>query len=215
MTSTQALPQRKPRIAQWVRLLALWAAAFVLAWLLAVSGIAIMPLGSLLILVVELAVAVTALVATLRWLWPKGIPTFGRQFLSAAGTCLALGAFVIPLNWATLAPAGNYFAHMPSYGILSHQIDRGDYIGSAEEYQTLSPPLASLSANGAITTAGTCDEDPVYFIPQWFGIPDAAGGYLYIPDTGSTPPLDCTLSLHGRFVSLQSAHQLPDGWWWI
>lgn len=78
------------------------------------------------------------------------------------------------------------------------------------------PPLAPLSANGAITTAGACGEDLVCFVPQWFGIPDDAGGYLYIPRSGSSPRIeDCVLSLHGRVPSLSSADHMLDSWWWI
>lgn len=121
VTSTQTQPRSKSRSARWGRCAALWTAAFLPAWLLAVSQLSLMPLGWLLILAVELVVSTAALVVTLRGLWPAGIPSFRRQSWAVGATCLAMVAFTARQNWSVLEPASSFYVHLPSFGILAHQ----------------------------------------------------------------------------------------------
>lgn len=76
----------------------------------------------------------------------------------------------------------------------------------ADAYSTLLPAdLAHLSKDGTVRTGSGPDGQTIFF-PQWFGIPDDAGGYIYSPGGDPTG-----FDMYG--MSCQGPVDLGDGWW--
>lgn len=116
-----------------------------------------------------------------------------------------LAAALIPVLLATLVVAGPYAlrfpqlwfrVHQPMYrAALTHE-PADSYYGSP-----LPLPLRVLAVDGASSAS-----DGVRFFPQWIGIPDDAGGYLYSP-AGRPIGFD----MYGR--QCQRPLDLGSGWW--
>jgi hypothetical protein len=49
------------------------------------------------------------------------------------------------------------------------------------------------------------------FVPEYFGIPDDAAGYVFYE---GVLPTDLTLDLYGARASLKGAENLGNGWWY-
>jgi hypothetical protein len=80
-----------------------------------------------------------------------------------------------------------YFAlHRPLFEIARQNPPGADYYGNP-----LPLPLRFLSANGNVSRVigDGRDVSDIRFFPQWVGIPDDAGGYLYSP-AGSPAGVD-------------------------
>lgn len=121
------------------------------------------------------------------------------------GRRVLLAILLIPLLLASLALAGPYATRFPQLWLRVHQPmytaalahDPGtDYYGSP-----LPPHLRVLAVDGRSSADGG-----VRFFPQWIGIPDDAGGYLYSPDIAPVG-----FDMYGRLCG--QPRDLGAGWW--
>lgn len=117
----------------------------------------------------------------------------------------ALMALVNP-GWR-VAPKTWFLLHRPLFEVARTVEPGDDYYGAK-----LPAPLRFLSAAGRLSGPRVVigeerfDRPDVRFFPQWIGIPDDAGGYLYSP-AGSPAGAD----LYGAICA--DPVDLGDGWW--
>jgi hypothetical protein len=52
----------------------------------------------------------------------------------------------------------------------------------------------------------------VVFLPQWVGIPDDAGGYVFVQ---TAPAPDLVVDLFGEPLAVGDGLDLGDGWWYL
>ncbi|WP_406036341.1 hypothetical protein OG799_17780 [Micromonospora sp. NBC_00898] len=50
------------------------------------------------------------------------------------------------------------------------------------------------------------------FLPQWVGVPDDAGGYVYLD---ATPRPDLLIDLFGEPARVTLGQHLGGGWWYV
>jgi hypothetical protein len=171
-----------------------------------------------------------ALVATWRYFWrpvlvPAATPRNPAWRLSRTEIALGLVASIIaagaligliaPYRPRTAEDAAFWFAERRErFAEVVHLARSGqiDAVESAYYGGELPAELADLSENGKVASVGSCDGEPVLFLPQWIGIPDDAIGYVHMtcnkfPDDPAHP-----LDLFGD--SATPAVELEDGWWW-
>lgn len=103
-----------------------------------------------------------------------------------------------------IAPKTYFALHRPLFE-MARQTDPGpDYYGNPLPW-----PLRFLTADGNVSavSAGEQEADPgTLFFPQWIGIPDDAGGYLYSAE-GAPAGAD----LYGSLC--RNPVDLGGGWW--
>jgi len=116
-----------------------------------------------------------------------------RVMVPLAGVLVVITVF----NWVQASPRWWFATHRPFYELARHH-DPGDGVTGG----SLPWPLRGLTADGSSskTAAGGT------FFPQWFGLPDDAGGYFWSPD-GSPAGEDMAGMLCQRPIDL------GDGWW--
>ena len=117
--------------------------------------------------------------------WTRGIPV----------TVLVVVAVLAGFNWSVLAPRLWFETHRPLYDLTTNDAVGGGYYGTSLGWLR---PL-TVSGNASRTETGL-------FYPQWIGIPDDAGGYLWSP-SGSPAGVD----LYGTICI--DPVDLGDGWW--
>lgn len=118
-----------------------------------------------------------------------------------------LGVVTMLVNPGYRVMPATYFAvHRPLFAAALHTDPGSEYYGNP-----LPLPLRFLTANGNVSRAGL-GEGPrpsgpdVRFFPQWIGIPDDAGGYLYSPERSPAGA-----DLYGSPCA--DPVDLGDGWW--
>lgn len=165
---------------------ALWLLALAVVW----SG-RVFFLGTL----VGMVVSAVAWVVVLGAVVGLGILS-GRRWALVGGVGVTLLLCAATFNWSAVAPRAWFELHRPLYdhAVQSTQTD--------DSYYGASLPLAlrPLSANGRVA-----DQEGVLVFPQWLGIPDDAGGYVWSPDR--RPEVD----MFGYWCD--QPVDLGDGWW--
>jgi hypothetical protein len=127
-----------------------------------------------------------------------------RRVVAAVAIGAPAFAMLVVNSGHRIAPRTWFLLHRPLFEIARHVEPGGEYYGNP-----LPPQLRFLSANGNVSLASAeriGDRPEIRFFPQWVGIPDDAGGYLYSPE-GSPAGLD----LYGRICT--APDDLGDGWW--
>ena len=125
--------------------------------------------------------------ARLAWRagWTRGLPV----------SVLVVAVVVAGFNWSVLAPRAWFATHRALYDLTTDDAGGGGYYGSSLGWLR---PL-TVSGNASRTETGL-------FYPQWIGIPDDAGGYLWSPSESPEG-----LDLYGRICT--DPVDLGDGWW--
>ncbi|MGX1805835.1 hypothetical protein ACWIGI_08975 [Nocardia sp. NPDC055321] len=161
------------------------------------------------------AIGLAAGAVTAVWHAARRIESLAlKLFVALILSFVAVVAGVAASSTSLADPRVNFVIQKPRFVMLTAMLDRGDFRDTRGYYGDLLPPhLASLSITGQVS-GRVCQDQRLYFIPQWVGIPDDAGGYLYIPGT-----LDrnrpCMVDLYGRSVDVNDARAIGEGWWWI
>jgi hypothetical protein len=104
----------------------------------------------------------------------------------------------VPLyNWSAAAPTAYFEVHRTLYerAVRTAQTD-DSYYGAG-----LPVALRPLSAKGGVRA-----DDGMLFFPQWFGMPDDAGGYFWSPEQS---PVGA--DMFG--TTCQDPVDLGEGWW--
>ena len=131
-----------------------------------------------------------ALMTTTIWLARLLSGRWAQVLLPGVGILV----IVLIYNWSLLSPRAWFYTHRPLYDLArSSEPGEGFYGRSLPFY--LRP----------LTATGESSGDPRFF-PQWIGIPDDAGGYIWSPE-GSPDGED----MYGMICS--GAVDLGDGWW--
>lgn len=135
------------------------------------------------------------------WLW-AGVAFFTARLAWRAGwtrgvsvTVLVVLAVIAGFNWSVLAPRAWFETHRALYDLTTNDAMGGDYYGTSLGW------LRPLTASG---NASRTETD--LFYPQWIGIPDDAGGYLWSP---SASPAG--VDLYGTICV--DPVDLGGGWW--
>ena len=107
------------------------------------------------------------------------------------------------VGWWQFAPRLWFFVHRPVFEVARVVVDPGtDYYGAALPF-----PLRFLSETGTVSSVVMSEgSEAGAFFPQWVGIPDDAGGYLY----STTSPVGADL-----YGSLCTRPQDLGGGWWM
>ena len=148
-------------------------------------------------------------VAWLFWLvviggcWALGAVA-GRRWLTVTAVSGAVALYLLSFNWVALAPQAWFDVHRPMYDAALDHVDRsddlyGDRLPLRWRWLTVDGRAAARGGDGA-----TGDE--VVFFPQWYGIPDDGGGYLWSP---GGPPEGYDMA---GMVCTEPV-DLGDGWW--
>lgn len=169
-----------------------------------------------------LSIAAAALVR-LRW-----------GLVALVAVLLATGVGIVRVNWALVAPAGYFAVHRADFAEIGNlALATGPEEQGGYYVFPLPPRLDRHSSTGNAGWVGCVvfksDRGPdqvvvrerdfglvppeqkhVWFVPQWTGIPDDAGGYLFVI---GRPTAGLTCDLYGRQVSLSDAVPLGSGWW--
>lgn len=144
--------------------------------------------------------------------------SFGwRCGLLALGLVLGLtGSAVLWTNWAIVAPKQFFTLHRGDFDEIA-RLTEAHALPGLKRYSGADLPVdvadASINGKAAIITGeGSGGNVKLVFVPAWFGIPDDAGGYLYLDEP---PPTDLQVSfnLYGRGGNLADAQALGGGWW--
>ncbi|WP_147437427.1 hypothetical protein [Micromonospora musae] len=126
---------------------------------------------------------------------------------------ILLVAFGWFTNWGPFQPASYWITHRWAFDAVADGVRDGRIGASREYYGELLPRhLRDLSTNGRAAVVGSQDDKPVVFLPQWLGIPDDAGGYVYLD---ATPRSDLSVDLFGVPVRVSGGQELGDGWWYV
>ncbi|MEU4477629.1 hypothetical protein AB0F68_06080 [Micromonospora sp. NPDC023966] len=189
-----------------------WAA--VLAAWLGVAWIELTSLqnASLLLFVIppfELAVWFIAIALTVRLAYRAraGRPA---ALATAAFLLVACGWFT---NWGPFHPASYWATHRWAFNAVADGVRQGQIGTSRDYYGELLPlQLRDLSTSGRAAVVGGQDGKPAVLLPQWVGIPDDAGGYVYLE---ATPRPDLVIDLFGEPARLTGGQHLADGWWYV
>lgn len=128
----------------------------------------------------------------------------GRRQLAVALVPVIVVATVLVNPMWRMAPRTWFLVHRPLFDLALATEPGDDYYGTK-----LPLPLQFLTVDGRVSSP-LADDGPsdgvIRFFPQWIGIPDDAGGYLYSPN-GSPAGVD----LYGMFCS--DPVDLGGGWW--
>jgi hypothetical protein len=196
MTNTRAERHRCLRwdVLSWVGL-AFWFVGFLWnlsresLWLL---DLVVIPLTTTMYLLGFVA-AIVGIAANRRWV----------AALSLIPVLVVLTLLVNPA-WM-IAPRAWFMLHRPLFTMALDTDPGRDYYGNE-----LPLPLRFLTAEGKVSTmriaSGGVHHPDSRFFPQWIGIPDDAGGYLY--DPGQSPE---GADLYGDIC--EHPVDLGDGWW--
>jgi hypothetical protein len=121
-----------------------------------------------------------------------------RRWVLVAGVGVTLVLVAATYNWAAVAPRAWFEVHRPLYEHAARATDLDDsYYGASLPFL-----LRPLTAMGSASR-----QDDMVFFPLWTGIPDDAGGYIYVPDGGSPAGFD----MYGDVCT--DPVDLGDGWW--
>jgi len=131
----------------------------------------------------------TLLTLTIRAAWRSGHNGV-RVMVPLAGVLVVTTFF----NWVQVSPRWWFATHRPFYALARHH-------EPADGGSSLPIPLRGLTADGDSTPA----EQGIFF-PQWFGVPDDAGGYFWSPD--ASPKGEDMAGMLCR-----SPIDLGGGWW--
>lgn len=95
------------------------------------------------------------------------------------------------------------------------RLARGGHIdGLLTDYHggDLPPQLAYLSVTGRVSVVGTCEDEPVLFLPQMTFLVDGALGYVHM--TCERYPVESVRALDLFGDPGYPTLELGDGWWW-
>ncbi|MFI2651004.1 hypothetical protein [Micromonospora fulviviridis] len=187
--------------------------AVLAAWLgVAWIELANLQNASLLLFVVppsELAVWLSAIALTVRLAYRT--PARRATALTTAALLLVTCAWFT--NWGLFHPASYWITHRWAFNAVADGVREGR-IGTSRGYygEFLPLHLRDLSTNGRAAVVGSQDDKPVVFLPQWVGIPDDAGGYVYLD---AAPRPDLLIDLFGEPARVAGGQHLGDGWWYV
>ena len=119
-----------------------------------------------------------------------------RRWLLVTGIGVTLVLFAATCNWSAVAPRAYFEVHRPLYdrAVRTTETD-SSYYGARLPFA-----LRPLSVNGRVA-----DQDGALVFPQWLGVPDDGGGYIWSPDR--SPRADMFGEPCGDPVDLGG------GWW--
>jgi hypothetical protein len=130
----------------------------------------------------------------------RGVTARGVAVLASLG-CV----FLLVSPGYRVAPETYFAMHRPLFEVARHTDPGSEYYGNPLPF-----PLRFLTQMGNVSSVRTGDSpvsgSTARFFPQWIGIPDDAGGYLYSPG-GSPEGAD----LYGSLCT--DPVDLGDGWW--
>ncbi|MPZ26213.1 MAG: hypothetical protein GEV12_07105 [Micromonosporaceae bacterium] len=158
----------------------------------------------------ELALWLVAIGLTL---WRLKQARRGRLVLAATAVVLGIACTQVA-SWAVLVhPAPYYVTHRYAFDAVAAGVRDGS-IGVSDEYYGEPLPwyLRDLSTTGNVAKVGEQDRVPVVFLPQWLGIPDDAGGYVFCD---CYPRSDLTVDLFGALARVRAGVDLGNGWWYL
>ncbi|MCV7314640.1 hypothetical protein H7J77_03645 [Mycolicibacillus parakoreensis] len=118
--------------------------------------------------------------------------TWRRVVIAAA---MVIASVVVNPGWM-VAPRACFLLHRPLFTRALHVDPGQDYYG-----RQLPTHLRMLTVEGKVV-----QRDGTRFFPQWIGIPDDAGGYLYSPQRSPRG-----VDLFGMICT--HPVDLGDGWW--
>ncbi|MEU5726334.1 hypothetical protein [Micromonospora sp. NPDC047738] len=202
VTATAEQPVRRYG---WIGVLAAWLGV-------ALAELVNLPNASLLLFVIppfELLVWLTALALTVRLTCraPAGAPAA----LATAVLLVVICAWFT--NWGLFHPRSYWASHRWAFNAVADGVREGRLGTSGEYYGQLLPlHLRDLATNGRAAVVGRQDGKPVVFLPQWLGIPDDAGGYVYLD---ARPRPDLVVDLFGEPARVTGGKNLGDGWWYV
>ena len=130
--------------------------------------------------------------------WSVIIAAVGARHRAALLTLVPLIVVLTVLvnPWWRLAPQTWFTVHRPLFELALATAPGEQLYGNR-----LPVPLRFLTATGRVS-----DQEGSRFFPQWVGIPDDAGGYLYNPKQSPEG-----VDLYGR--ECRSPVDLGGGWW--
>lgn len=189
----------------------LWAATAV-SW----AGVALVELNNLrnegplaLVLpVVEIlawVAAVLATTATVRRVVDSRVAT-------TAVLVVVIASATYLTNWSLLDARSYYATHQSAFRQVAALLDSAAFARIGDNAAPLPLLLQDVSTTGNAVVVGSQGGVPVWFLPQWLGIPDDAGGYVYFD---GQPRSDVVIDLFGRGAHLGQGEYLSDGWWSI
>lgn len=116
-------------------------------------------------------------------------------------------------NWAAFEPRSYFVTHRYAFDRVAGLV-RDGRAGRSDSYNGVLLPLylRDLSTTGHMVVLGDQDGLPVVFLPQWEGVRDGAGGYVFL-DT--TPRTDLMVDLLGEPTVVANGYDLGGGWWYL
>ncbi|PSK62641.1 hypothetical protein B0E53_05450 [Micromonospora sp. MH33] len=200
-----AVSKQSVRRCGWTPVLVAWLGV---AWI----ELANLQNASLLLFLIppfELAVWLVAITLTVRLAYNARAGR--RAAAGAAALLLIIGGWFT--NWGLFHPASYWVTHRWAFDEVADGVRQGQIGTSRDYYGKLLPRhLRDLSTNGRAAVVGSQDGKPAVFLPQWVGIPDDAGGYVYL---NATPRPDLVVDLFGEPARLAGGQPLADGWWYV
>lgn len=157
----------------------------------------------------EATVWLVAAMATIYLAKTRLVPSVTTR----AAVAIAMAVLMVHFNnWAFVEPRSYYATHRGSFEHAAELVRAGE-VGKSDEYygEKLPRALIDLSADGNASVVGQQDGKPVVFLPQWLGIPDDAGGYIYYDGELRS---DTEVDLYGRLVGGSEMRELGNGWWY-
>ncbi len=114
-------------------------------------------------------------------------------------------------NWAAFSPDSYFAVHRAEFDRIAARVEAGE-LGNSSDYYGEKLPLwfRDLSTDGRISDVSF--GKGVVFLPQVIGIPDDAGGYLYVRQ--SARDAGWSADLYGKPVRSDQARPLGGGWWY-
>ncbi len=143
------------------------------------------------------------------------VPRLLRRAFSVAVIVILVFIVAYSINFSVLSPRGYFSLHRVDFDRVSALVRDGKLGDSQERYGERLPVLvAHISADGRASDrseGGPNYRRPAIFLPQWFGLIDNAGGYVYFE---GEPTPETFVDLYGQPVYLAKARRLGGGWWW-
>ena len=128
-----------------------------------------------------------------------------QRWLTVVATGGAACLYLLCFNWVVLAPQAWFDVHRPMYDAALDHADRDD--GSL--YGARLPLVwrwLTVDGRAAVGPVSGQSGPEAVFFPQWYGLPDDGGGYLWSPD-GSPEGYDMA------GLRCTDPVDLGDGWW--
>ncbi|GAA1325427.1 hypothetical protein [Actinocatenispora thailandica] len=137
----------------------------------------------------------------------------GRRWVLPVTVAVLVAACFHSVSWSVFEPRSYYAAHRYAFAMVAADVRDGSIGASTEYYGDFLPwYLHGLSATGRAAVVGQQHGRPVVFLPQWLGMPDDAGGYVYVQ---ARPAPDLLVDLFGEPLAVDDGLDLGDGWWYL